>query len=488
MENMTDDDTGSSSVEDLSERPKHPQNVRISIDELQQDFAFIDWSKLMTLFSEVSGFEITELLLDSKEYLDEMMGLFSRHRPRTIDNFFCWSSIARFMPYLGPQFRRLYTDFRREVPDLSSPGSEPKTESGRVFLSRWKECVHLTCEGLKLPTSLLYLQHKHEYLDTSNHTITTMIQNIKKAFHKIVDQQSWLPNEQTKQLLKERADKIGSKIGFPSFLRDPQEADKYYSSLRIEPADVFVSNIIKIARNEMVMELRKLNETVDPDKEWLIQPLIANAYFDAANDYIILPAGILRFPLVSNRRPKFLDYSTLGVVIGHEIAHSFDALTRKESDANGDGNLTWWPSELDREYDNLTKCFVDQFSSYVVASTGENLNGNATLDENLCDFAGFQQSYAAFHSLGSSQVNYDQRLPGLQQFTVDQLFFVQYAQMWCEVSSEDGHRKSVHDSHSPGRYRTIGIAVNSPQFGNVFDCPRGSPMNPIDKCKLWIHS
>lgn len=64
-----------------------------------------------------------------------------------------------------------------------------------------------------------------------------------------------------------------------------------------------------------------------------------------------------------------LDYSTLGVILGHELAHSFDALTRKENDQNG--NLTWWPSELDNEYEALTKCFSDQFSSYVVESTGE---------------------------------------------------------------------------------------------------------------------
>lgn len=58
-------------------------------------------------------------------------------------------------------------------------------------------------------------------------------------------------------------------------------------------------------------------------------------------------------------------------MIGHEIAHSFDALTRKENEQSGGNSTWWWPSELDKEYELLTKCFVDQFSSYVVESTGE---------------------------------------------------------------------------------------------------------------------
>ncbi|KAI1280597.1 Membrane metallo-endopeptidase-like 1 [Halotydeus destructor] len=483
-ENSTVDEDEHLEAEDTSASRGRPQYVKMTIKQLDTEYGFINWTRIVTLFNQTNGQFIDEVLIDSKEFLTEISNLFARHSLDTIDNYFCWASIDRFMPYLGPRFRRTQTDFRREVPDLSSTGSEPRTESGRSFLSRWKECVHLTCEGMKLPASLLYMQHKGEHLQYANKSVTEMIGNIKHAFYDIIDRQSWLRKKETRQLLKERADKIGSKIGFPPFVQDTRGADKYYGSLDIASNDVFVSNIIKIARNEMVIELRKLNETVDPDKEWLIQPLVANAFFDATNDYIILPPGILRYPLVSPGRPKFLDYSTLGVVIGHEIAHSFDALARRENDVAG-GNLTWWPSELNKEYETLTKCFVDQFSSYVIESTGDALNGNSTLDENLCDFSGFQQSFAAYKKLAESRSSYQQRLAGLTHFTTDQLFFIQYAQVWCEVSNEEGHRKSARDSHAPGRFRTIGVVVNSPQFGPAFNCPVDSPMNPSKKCKLW---
>lgn len=285
------------------------------------------WNRIFDYLNESTGTFIDEILIDSKEYLQEMKALFFRHSRETIDNYFCWSTLARFLPYLGPQFRRLYLDFRREIPDLSESNVGAGGESNRVFLSRWKECVHLTCEGLKLPASLLYLHHHKQFMAQANVTVSNMILNIKQAFHTLIKEQTWLESKEVENFLMKRADAIGAKVGFPSYLFDPQTADASFSRLDIKSSDVFVANIIKIARNEMMMDLGKLNETIDPDRDWLIQPLVSNAYFDSINDYIskfkrsisisemtifilnflrfvVLPAGILRYPLVGSNRPK----------------------------------------------------------------------------------------------------------------------------------------------------------------------------------------
>lgn len=110
------------------------------------------------------------------------------------------------------------------------------------------------------------------------------------------------------------------------------------------------------------------------------------------------------------------------------------------------------------------------------------VNGNLTLEENICDFAGFQQAYRAFINSGYKS---NVRLPGMTSFTSDQLFFIQYAQVWCEIANDDGHKKSITDTHSPGRFRANGVLVNSKQFGDAFNCEPNSPMNPVDKCRLW---
>ncbi|CAG2102219.1 unnamed protein product, partial [Medioppia subpectinata] len=68
--------------------------------------------------------------------------------------------------------------------------------------------------------------------------------------------------------------------------------------------------------------------------------------------------------------------------------------------------------------------------------------------------AGLQQSYTAYKL---NKDNKFEQLPGLTNYTSDQLFFIQYAQIWCEVVSNEGHRRSLLDDHSPGRHPNNGL-------------------------------
>lgn len=157
-----------------------------------------------------------------------------------------------------------------------------------------------------------------------------------------------------------------------------------------------------------------------------------------------------------------------------------DKLTRREKSKTG--NITWWSDECEQAYNSEATCFAQQFSAFNIQTTGESLDGNITLDENVCDFAGFQQ---ALHAFTSTKPDYDVRLPGLTEFTTEQLFFIQYAQLWCEVTSLESDQRAPHDNHSPGRFRTLGVTTNSPQFGPTFGCQVHSAMNPERKCGLW---
>lgn len=146
------------------------------------------------------------------------------------------------------------------------------------------------------------------------------------------------------------------------------------------------------------------------------------------------------------------------------------------------------------------------------------LNGNVSMEENICDFAGLQQAYVAYqdyivktlkerdreakrmkslaaekhspfklhNAYAISGTDPEPNLPGLERWTQEQLFFIQFAQVWCEISSQEGDEKSLLDAHSPGRFRANGALENAPQFARAFGCKPGTPMNPPDKCKLWL--
>jgi len=76
-------------------------------------------------------------------------------------------------------------------------------------------------------------------------------------------------------------------------------------------------------------------------------------------------------------------------------------------------------------------------------------------------------------------------LPGVN-LTHDQLFFLNYAQIWCgSMRPEDALTKIRSSVHSPGPVRVLGPLSNSEDFARAFACPPGSPMNPKKKCSVW---
>lgn len=58
--------------------------------------------------------------------------------------------------------------------------------------------------------------------------------------------------------------------------------------------------------------------------------------------------------------------------------------------------------------------------------------------------------------------------------------------MWCNANRPE-YAKSTQkfDPHSPNRLRVIGAVSNTNDFSKAFKCPKGSPMNPDDKCNIW---
>lgn len=74
------------------------------------------------------------------------------------------------------------------------------------------------------------------------------------------------------------------------------------------------------------------------------------------------PAAILQDRFFSSERPRFMNYASIGSVIGHEITHGFDD-QGKQFDL--DGNLVdWWDSETQKQFLEKAQCIIDQYGNY----------------------------------------------------------------------------------------------------------------------------
>jgi endothelin-converting enzyme/putative endopeptidase len=71
-------------------------------------------------------------------------------------------------------------------------------------------------------------------------------------------------------------------------------------------------------------------------------------------------------------------------------------------------------------------------------------------------------------------------------YTPSQRFYIGFAQNYCENSRPEVIRQQVlTDPHSPDHFRVNGVIVNQPGFAAAFSCKKGTPMVPVNSCRVW---
>jgi predicted metalloendopeptidase len=232
---------------------------------------------------------------------------------------------------------------------------------------------------------------------------------------------------------------------------------------------------------EVHRERNKIGRPVDKS-EWEMSPPTVNAYYQAAQNDINFPAGILQPPFFDQSQDDAVNYGGIGVVIGHELTHGFDD---QGSKFDAEGNLRNWWTDKDRlEFEKRTTCIADQYSSFV-AVDDVHLNGRLTLGENTADNGGLRVAFTALNSERAEKPDSreNQLIAG---FTPEQRYFLGYAQIWCENRSPESSRLlATIDPHSPGRYRVNGAVQNNEDFARAFKCKAGQPMVKANACRVW---
>jgi endothelin-converting enzyme/putative endopeptidase len=211
-------------------------------------------------------------------------------------------------------------------------------------------------------------------------------------------------------------------------------------------------------------------------------PQTYNAYYEAANNEIVLPAAVFALPGIAD---SLVDDAIVygyggGTTIGHEITHGFDDEGRQY---DGDGNLRdWWTKEDAEKFEKRAQCIRDQYSQYAVVDDVR-INGALTSGEDIADLGGELIAWMAWQEQTKAM-----RLAEKDGLTPSQRFFVGMAQWACSNERpEDLRVSALTDPHSPSRYRINGVVVNMPEFAQAFSCKAGKKLvkRPEDVCKVW---
>jgi predicted metalloendopeptidase len=334
---------------------------------------------------------------------------------------------------------------------------------------RWRRCLRDVDRDLGELLGQSYV--KARFSGDAKTRAVDLTRSVLAAMRVELDQLAWM-DDATRTAARQKLDRMAYLVGFP-------DKWKVYD-FEVKRTD-FAGNVRAAGHWELARQLAKIGKPVDRF-DWGMTPPTVNAYYEPTLNELALPAGQLQPPFFGATFHPAVNFgSTGGGTIGHEMTHGFDD---EGSQFDADGNLReWWSKPTRDKFAEATRCVVDQYARYE-AVPGVKLNGKLTAGENIADIGGVKLAYQAYQAWKAAQ-----KPPPpakVDRYTDDQLYFLAYAQSWCDKLTPEVLETRAHSNpHSPPMWRVNGVIVNQPGFGPAFRCAAGAAMNPGKPCSVW---
>ena len=376
-------------------------------------------------------------------------------------------SINDWKVYLKAHALTNYSNF------LSQPFVDASFEYTKILTGqavkkpRAEEMVQAVDGSLGHALAQLYV--KKYFPEDAKKRMAVLVDNLKKAFEARINNLDWM-SDSTKAKAKEKLYAFTEKIGYPDKWRD-------YSKVEVK-RDAYFENRLSANKNDYLYSLAKVGQPVDRT-EWLTTPPTVTAYNNPPLNEIVFPAGILQSPYFDMYADDALNYGGIGMVIGHEITHSFDD---QGAQYDKEGNVTnWWTKADYEKFKAKTQQVMDQYDLFTVLDS-VHVKGALTVGENTADIAGVAIAYDAFKL--TEQGKDSTKLDG---FTPDQRFFISVARIWRVKTRDEFLRMYVNtNSHSPAKWRVNGPLMNFTPFYNAFNVQPGDKMYKPENERITV--
>ncbi|CAF0910418.1 unnamed protein product [Adineta steineri] len=440
---------------------------KISVGELQNMVSSINWTVYFNIvFKEFIPLDEPVVVLYASQYMEDLERLIRRFDTRTMTSYCLWRFIASLVPDLSKTFREAHYELARLTQGAALNGI-----GSHCLLNRADETF---------AQAMTYLYLKSQTDDNIREELQEVILNIRSTFYETIKRNTWMTND-TKKVALAKAQLMSEFIAYPLEALNETYLNLSHAHLNIS-FDNHLNNVINLLGNEVRKNIALFRKPVDK-KQWMTSSAQVNALYDSNRNAIIIPVGMTRPFLYSSKFPHFVIYGRIGMVIAHEIIHGFDTNGRYFDEH---GNLfQWWNNETDATYRETERCIVEQYSNYTYEQVNMTLNGNTTRSENIADIAGTELAFLAYKQWLKVHGT-EHRLPLLDKYTHEQMFFIAFSQIWCGNYLNERLRKDIRDMiHTPFRYRMIGSLHSSYHFSRAFQCNSNAKMNPQTKCTVF---
>ncbi|WP_291760031.1 M13-type metalloendopeptidase [Lysinibacillus sp. UBA5990] len=295
--------------------------------------------------------------------------------------------------------------------------------------------------------------------------VEQMVDKLIATYEERIKSLDWM-SETTKAKAIKKLDTMIVKIGYPD--KWDTTLDKVAIKTYDEGGSLF-SNTFTVTKAYIDNTKAKLDKPVDRT-QWVTSVYTVNAFYNALNNEITFPAGILQAPFYDiNAKPEE-NYGAIGMIIGHEISHAFDN-NGSSYDENGNAN-NWWTEEDFKKFEEKNQKLIEFYNAIEIIPGVLN-DGQLTLSENGADLGGM----AASLQVVSQMSNPDYKA-----------YFESNAEMWKSTTTKEfAAMLSKNDVHSANKVRVNRTIVNFQEFYDTYGINPGDGMYiaPEDRVSIW---
>jgi putative endopeptidase len=342
-----------------------------------------------------------------------------------------------------------------------------KTLNGvSVQQPRWKRAVAVT--NAHLPSEVGHLYVQRYFPPEVKAQVQAMVSNLIAVYRHRLEGIIWMaPATKAQAIAKLDALYVG--IGYP----ERWDEENY----EVKPDDV-VGNLSRSRLAKLQRERARIGTVVDR-KRWCLSPQTINAVNLPLQNALNFPAAILQPPSFDAHAPAAANYGAIGMVIGHEISHTFDS---EGSAFDSKGRLrNWWTKDDFAHFNAVTARLTAQYDNYKPFPDLA-LNGKQTLAENIADDAGLAAAYDAYKASLHGEA-----APVRDGFNGDQQFYIAFAQSWAEKLRDSALRNEIlTDTHSPDHWRAFEVRNQDPWY-KAFEIKPGEKLYlaPQERVQIW---
>ncbi|CAI5443250.1 unnamed protein product [Caenorhabditis angaria] len=463
-----------------------PEHLNISEPEIQEICDFLDRIVNLTSVNQESNQMINKLTYGDLKNRYKNIDFTKFVNPIKIDN----STVVNID---DPKFFKNFDNFIKNV-------SAEVIQNYQIFWflhKLWEhfeskfDCFEETREKFRM---ILGAEFVRKYLPKKNKDeVQKMVFEFKSEMKSIISTAKWLDVSTRNEALK-KLEKINTFVGHPDFLLNETRILEPYQHLnsKLDPQN-YIKNLInyKISQRSYSFSENELKKRgVEATLEWPTVILESDAFNYYAGNAIIFPAGIIQFPFFVPNSPSFINYGSLGFGIGHEISHGYD---NRGAKFDGFGReIMWWGNETYDKFNEGKTCFQEQYRNAVMKIMS-NFNSEfkyeagVTIQEDIADNGGVRIAFEAYkkHLRNERRKTSGIRnvLPGLTQFTDEQMFFIALGNSVCESYNPLKLSEIINNSsdpHSLSQFRLNIPLQNYPEFSRVWGCSTQEKM-----CRIW---